>query len=319
MEQTRALNALAPFLALAKSATSPRAAVDLITQATSAPNTYVFAELLHQSNIQALANDEQHAFHLELLKVFAYGTCESYNGSSPTLQPHIVIANTHPPPASTSTLPPLFPAQKTKLRLLSLLSIAAQKHPNLTYPSLCARLSLDSAIDLEHLVTQAIYNDLLSATLNPASQTVVITSVAPLRDLAPGSVGDMIAELGAWSGRCEAVLGELEAEVAKVKAEARRRNMGEARTERQVSGVNEEGGAGKGASGGGGGNVLGDGRGGRMLRGSGGGGGRKLGEGDEEEEDEGDAMDLDGGNGVVGGRKRSGGLMGKLGGGRTGR
>ncbi|KAK4551837.1 hypothetical protein LTR86_010833 [Recurvomyces mirabilis] len=300
MEQTRALNALAPFLALAKSATSPRAAVDLITQATSAPNTYVFAELLHQPNIQALANDGQHASHLELLKVFAYGTCESYNASS--------------------TLPPLSPAQKTKLRLLTLLTIAAQKHPNLTYPSLCTRLSLDSAIDLEHLVTQAIYNDLLTATLNPASQTVVITSVAPLRDLAPGSVGDMIAELGAWSGRCEAVLGELEAEVAKVKAEARRRNAREARTERQVRGVNEEGGSGKGSAGAaaGSGNVFGDGRGGRMLRGSGG-GGKKIGGGEEEEEDEGDAMDLDGGNGVVGGRKKSGGLMGKLGGGRTGR
>ena len=46
MEQTKALNALEPFLALSKSATSPRAASDLVVQATSAPNTYVFAELL---------------------------------------------------------------------------------------------------------------------------------------------------------------------------------------------------------------------------------------------------------------------------------
>lgn len=81
MEQTRALNALAPFVALAKSATSPRAAADLITQATSAPNTYVFAELLHQPNIQALASDAQYGAHLDLLKIFAYGTCESYDGT----------------------------------------------------------------------------------------------------------------------------------------------------------------------------------------------------------------------------------------------
>ncbi len=80
MDQTRALNALAPYVALAKSANSSRAAADLVTQATSANNTYVFAELLQQPNVQALAGQEQYgAFH-ELLKVFAWGTWESYKG-----------------------------------------------------------------------------------------------------------------------------------------------------------------------------------------------------------------------------------------------
>lgn len=78
MEQSVALNALAPFLALAKSATSPRAAADLITQATSSPNTYIFAELLQQTNIQALQSNEQYGGHLELLKCFAWGTWEQY-------------------------------------------------------------------------------------------------------------------------------------------------------------------------------------------------------------------------------------------------
>jgi COP9 signalosome complex subunit 7 len=60
MEQTKALNALEPFLALSKSATSPRAASDLIVQATSAPNTYVFAELLQTPNIQNLRSSEEY-------------------------------------------------------------------------------------------------------------------------------------------------------------------------------------------------------------------------------------------------------------------
>lgn len=76
MDQTRALNALAPFIALAKSATSPRAAADLITQATSAPNTFVFAELLQQPNIQALAGHNEFGLHYELLQCFAWGTWE---------------------------------------------------------------------------------------------------------------------------------------------------------------------------------------------------------------------------------------------------
>ena len=82
MDQSRAINALAPFLALAKSATSPRAAADLVTQATSAPNTYVFAELLQHPNIQALATNEQYAGSHKLLECFAWGTWESYKGKS---------------------------------------------------------------------------------------------------------------------------------------------------------------------------------------------------------------------------------------------
>lgn len=78
MDQTKALNALAPFLALAKSATSPRAAADLITQATSAPGTSVFAELLQHPNIQALSQSKDHAGQLELLKIFSWGTWQTY-------------------------------------------------------------------------------------------------------------------------------------------------------------------------------------------------------------------------------------------------
>jgi COP9 signalosome complex subunit 7 len=83
MEQTKALNALEPFLALSKSATSPRAAADLISQATSAPNTYVFAELLQTPNIQKLRDSPDHAAHLVLLEIFAWGTWEDYKGACP--------------------------------------------------------------------------------------------------------------------------------------------------------------------------------------------------------------------------------------------
>ncbi|EMC99078.1 hypothetical protein BAUCODRAFT_85161, partial [Baudoinia panamericana UAMH 10762] len=230
MDQSRALTALEPYLALAKSATSPRAAADLITQATSSANTYVFAELLQQPNVQALAGNEQYGGHHELLRIFAWGTWESYK--------------------ATPTLPPLSDAQTLKLRLLSLLTLAARKPTasgpsNLSYTTLCARLDLPSPADLEQLVTQAIYADLLTATLNPAAQIVVITSVAPLRDLGPGSIHAMIAELAAWSGRCDSVLGELEAEIAKVRADAKKRSVREAKARRQIEAVTDEGEQGK--------------------------------------------------------------------------
>lgn len=91
MAQQRALNALEPFLALAKSASSPRAAADLIVQATSSPQTYVFAELLQKPNIQALADSPEFAAHLRLLRIFAWGTHSDYKGKdvahSVTLSP----------------------------------------------------------------------------------------------------------------------------------------------------------------------------------------------------------------------------------------
>lgn len=264
-DQSRALNALAPFLALAKSATSPRAAADLITQATSAPNTYVFAELVQQPNIRSLAADQQYGAHYRLLKTFAWGTWETYKSAS-------------------GTLPALSDAQAQKLRLLSLLSIAAEKgkQDNLSYASLCGRLDLAHPADLESLVTTAIYTNLLTATLNPSAQTVIITSVSPLRDLAPGSISTLLSDLSAWSQRCDAVLEDLQSEILAVEARAMKRAREEARRERQVRAAME------------------DGKGSRGTRNS--------------AEEDVDAMEVDGA-GAGGGKKKGGafqGMMGKL-------
>jgi len=77
MDQTqqKALSALEPYILLSKSANSPRAAADLVTQATSAPNTFVFAELLQTPNIQALQTaSSEYSPYLTLLQIFAWGT-----------------------------------------------------------------------------------------------------------------------------------------------------------------------------------------------------------------------------------------------------
>jgi COP9 signalosome complex subunit 7 len=89
MEQTRAINALAPFLALSKSATSARAAADLVTQATSATHTYVFGELLQTPNMQSLRDDPQYSNYYTLLELFAWGTWAEYQGM------HLLCLYTH--------------------------------------------------------------------------------------------------------------------------------------------------------------------------------------------------------------------------------
>ncbi|KAJ5679540.1 COP9 signalosome complex subunit 7 [Penicillium macrosclerotiorum] len=228
MDQThsRALEALQPFIALAtsNSATSPRFVANIVTNATSSPQTYVFAELLETPTIQALAAPDtpaEYQAYLKLLEIFAWGTWQDYQESRGTFE------------TATPNLPKLSSEQSQKLRLLSLLSLASTTKP-LTYQSLMDALSLSTTAELESLVTAAIYANLISARLSPASipPTVDVSSVAPLRDVQPQSLPKMIALLTEWEARCGAVIADLEAEVVLVKTNAAKRHAKEQEHER---------------------------------------------------------------------------------------
>lgn len=83
---TRALEALQPFIHLANSnsATSPRFVANIITNATSSPHTYVFAELLETPTVQSLRSPDtpaEYQGYLKLLEIFAWGTWQEYQGT----------------------------------------------------------------------------------------------------------------------------------------------------------------------------------------------------------------------------------------------
>ncbi|KAF9883158.1 hypothetical protein FE257_004043 [Aspergillus nanangensis] len=210
---TRAMEALQPFVHLATStnAASPKFISNLITNATSSPNTYVFGELLETPAIQALRSTDTPAEfqgHLTLLEIFAWGTWQDYQ--------------------ATPNLPPLNAEQTQKLRLLSLLSFSTTINP-ITYTSLMDALSITAPAELESLVTAAIYSSLITARLSPATSppTVNVTSVAPLRDVKPQSLSTMIMTLTQWETRCGDVIGDIEAEIANIKANAAKRRANE--------------------------------------------------------------------------------------------
>ncbi|KAK2061915.1 PCI domain-containing protein [Colletotrichum caudatum] len=220
MEQTKALNALEPFLALSKSATSPRAAADLITRATSNPNTFLFTELLETPQIQALSQSPDFLPHLRLLEIFSHGTYATYFSSD-------------------QQLPQLNDAQTLKLRQLSLLTLVRDRS-NLSYAALQSALGLPSARALEDLVISAIYAGLVDATLDPRRQVVQVNSLAALRDLAPGAVPPMIRALHAWSSRCESTLEDLEAQIAGIRHAAARRQRDKADQEARLAKLLDE-------------------------------------------------------------------------------
>jgi COP9 signalosome complex subunit 7 len=129
------------------------------------------------------------------------------------------------PITETPNLPKLSSEQSLKLRLLSLLSLAASA-TSLTYPALMNALSFSSTAELESLVTTAIYANLISARLSPATTppNVNVTAVAPLRDVQPQVLPKMISLLADWEARCGEVVSDLEAEIARVKSNATARH-----------------------------------------------------------------------------------------------
>ncbi|RKP23065.1 hypothetical protein SYNPS1DRAFT_19196 [Syncephalis pseudoplumigaleata] len=80
----------------------------LVQQALSAPGVYVFAEFLESPNVQELAKDPAHAGYVELLKIFSYGQFSDYHDNQ-------------------SKLPALDSKQQSKLRQLTIVSLAAQR------------------------------------------------------------------------------------------------------------------------------------------------------------------------------------------------
>ncbi|CAK7269098.1 hypothetical protein SEPCBS119000_003394 [Sporothrix epigloea] len=226
MAHLKAMDALEPFLALAKVANSPRQTADLVVRATSHPGTFVFAELLQRPQIQALARAEpEYAVYHTVLQIFSYGTYADYergtapsSSSPPTdaMWQSLSQTPTAPAAAHASPLPPLTEAQANKLRQLSLISLATDRS-SLGYDHLIQALRLTDDSQLESLVMATVYAGLVTGTLDPAHRVVRIGSVAPMRDLAPDSIPKLHAALCNWSQRCQTTLAELDDQIAGIR------------------------------------------------------------------------------------------------------
>ncbi|GJE89182.1 hypothetical protein PsYK624_052770 [Phanerochaete sordida] len=189
---------LEPFLLMSKSAKGAGAA-KLIQDATSAPGVFVFAELLDQPNIQELANNEQHAAFFSLLQLFSYKTYSDY------LQ-------------YKDSLPALNDAQTTKLKHLTLVSLAHDRRI-LPYDHLLSVLQVSSIRELEDLIIDAIYQDVIRGKLDQKEQQFEVEYIMG-RDLEPGKVESLLAALQHWASTTSAVLATLDDKLAKLSKQA---------------------------------------------------------------------------------------------------
>ncbi|KAF8907712.1 hypothetical protein CPB84DRAFT_1674824 [Gymnopilus junonius] len=188
---------LEPFLLMAKSVKGA-AAAKLIQDATSAPGVFVFSELLELPNIQELGKSEQQEKFLSLLKLFAYKTYQDY------LQ-------------HKDSLPPLNQVQITKLKHLTIVSLATDRRI-LPYAELLRALDVSNVRELEDLIIDAIYLDLLQGKLDQKEEQLEV-SYTMGRDLEPGKLEQVLAALKDWASTTSAVLATLDAKINAIAAD----------------------------------------------------------------------------------------------------
>ncbi|XP_054061479.1 COP9 signalosome complex subunit 7b isoform X2 [Rissa tridactyla] len=189
-EQKPSCNLLEQFILLAKG-TSGSALTALINQVLEAPGVYVFGELLELTNVQELA-EGSNAAYFQLLNLFAYGTYPDY------------VAN-------KDNLPELTTTQKNKLKHLTIVSLASRMKC-IPYSVLLKDLDMRNLRELEDLIIEAVYTDIIQGKLDQRNQVLEVDFCIG-RDIQKKDISNIVKTLQEWCDGCEAVLLGIEQQV----------------------------------------------------------------------------------------------------------
>eukprot|EP00030_Apusomonadida_sp_AF-17_P005881 a676548_183.p1 GENE.a676548_183~~a676548_183.p1 ORF type:complete len:291 (-),score=95.87 a676548_183:19-858(-) len=181
--------ALEAYVLQCKNAT-PRMAIDIIRRVTSDPQIFVFAELLDLPSVAALEAAPEHKAHVDLLKVFAYGTHREYQEKKAAL-----------------SLPDLSAEQERKLRLLTIVSLAVA-HKSIPYDVLLEELALATLREMEDMVIDALYSGVILGKMDQRGRKVHVQTVMG-RDVAPSEIDALSARLAEWISRAKGICGTL--------------------------------------------------------------------------------------------------------------
>ncbi|XP_074597251.1 COP9 signalosome subunit 7 [Brevipalpus obovatus] len=191
VDSSGAQSSLQQFLALSKSCKG-LAAVELIKQVLNHPQIYVFGELLSQPSIKDLANDPNHSSFYNLLELFAYGVYKDFDSTK---------------------YPPLTPAMVQKLRNLTIVSLA-NSSKIISYQKLSEELGIDNLRDLENLIMDVIYSNIIKGKMDQQNRWLEISSTIS-RDIREGQLGNIIGILSDWCNNCDSVIVDIETQINK--------------------------------------------------------------------------------------------------------
>ncbi|GES85943.1 fizzy-related protein homolog [Rhizophagus clarus] len=209
---------LEPYLLLSKSAKGG-ACVQLIKDALAAPGVYVFAELLDMPNVAELQNNEQHVSYHTLLRLFSYGTYKDYKENA-------------------STLPQLEATQLNKLKHLSIVSLSEESR-TIPYDILLQYLDIPNVRELEDLIIEAIYQDVIKGKLDQKRKQLEIEYTMG-RDLRPGQIDQMLEVLSAWSQTSEEILKVIDTKIVQVRDAAIENKKQKEEYEKEVERLRKE-------------------------------------------------------------------------------
>jgi len=120
--------------------------------------------------------------------------------------------------AHQDALPALNPAQMTKLKHLTLVSLAMESRI-LPYSQLLQELQMPTIRELEDLIIDAIYLDVIRGKLDQKEQQLEVEYTMG-RDLEPGKIEDLLVSLRNWASTTSAVLVTLDQRLAALANEA---------------------------------------------------------------------------------------------------
>lgn len=207
-------NPLEQYVLLAKGAKGA-AAIELIKQALDAPGVYVFGELLDIFQDFA-SKPSPYDKYYKLLNLFAYGTYADYRSHQ-------------------GELPELTATQAQKLRHLTIVSLAA-KTKCIPYSTLLEELDLPNLRELEDLIIEVIYADIIRGKLDQKNNQLEV-DYAIGRDIGPGDVNTMASVLQEWCDSCEAILSNIESQIHKANNTKDSRNKQKAVLEVEVGNI----------------------------------------------------------------------------------
>ncbi|OCT78488.1 hypothetical protein XELAEV_18029586mg [Xenopus laevis] len=211
-EQKPSSSILEQFILLAKG-TKGSALPALVNQVLEAPGVYVFGELLDLPHVQELG-DGPHSGYLKLLNLFAYGTYPDYI-------------------ASKDSLPELSAVQKNKLKHLTIVSLASRMKC-IPYSVLLKDLEMRNLRELEDLIIEAIYTDIIQGKLDQRNQVLEVDFCIG-RDIPKKDISSIVKTLQEWCDGCEAVLVGIEQQVVRANQYKETHNRTQQQIETEVS------------------------------------------------------------------------------------
>ncbi|NXA00647.1 CSN7B protein, partial [Nesospiza acunhae] len=185
-EQKPSCNLLEQFILLAKG-TSGSALTALINQVLEAPGVYVFGELLELTNVKevrpGLCNFQRKVLNLVFLTLTA----------------------------NKDNLPELTVTQKNKLKHLTIVSLASRMKC-IPYSVLLKDLDMRNLRELEDLIIEAVYTDIIQGKLDQRNQVLEVDFCIG-RDIQKKDISNIVKTLQEWCDGCEAVLLGIEQQV----------------------------------------------------------------------------------------------------------